>query len=464
VTNLEKYLSLRTKRFSDLAEDKLGNIWLASNIGIVKIAHDGERFLGSYYNTLSGLPSNEIFKVAAGDSDLYFTTPEGLGSFRLPERLSNQTPPVVRLEELYVNDKRTPYTKEGLDLPHNKNTIKVRLDIFTFKRAGVVPTLIYIVQGAGHSYHSVRSNELVLNNLSPGKYSVTIYAVNSDLRLSTRPLTLNFRIQKPWWQSWLFLIPMLLLFLLAVFLVTRMIIRRIRHKEKEKTRINKMLADYHMSALRAQMNPHFIFNCINSIQRFILTKKSQEAYNYLTKFSRLIRLVLNYAEKNLITLSQELEIVELYTELEQLRFDNKFTYQFRIAGNVKPDEVYVPVLIIQPYIENAIWHGIMNLDKEKTGHISITILFENDTLQIVVEDNGVGRERAAAFSKKDHESKATWINNKRAEIINMAGNNVQNVRIEDILSMDGSVAGTRVSIYISQTNQKAHEQDQLRNS
>lgn len=461
ILNFDKILPLKTKRFSDITEDIYGNIWLASNIGLVKIAPREDGYRVAYYNTLSGLPSNEIFRVAAGDSALYFTTPEGMGSFPLPEHLTNQTAPVVILEDLYVNDEKMKYSTAGLTLPYSKNTIKVRMNVFTFKRAGVAPTLIYIVKGAGVNYQSVRSNELALSNLSPGQYSVIIYALNNDMRLSTHPLSLSFEIQKPWWQSLFFIIPIVLIFLIAVVVIVRIIIRRIRTKETEKTRINKLLAEYHMSALRAQMNPHFIFNCINSIQRFILTKKSQEAYNYLTKFSRLIRLVLNYAEKNMITLSQELEIVELYTELEQLRFDNKFTYQFRISGNVRPDEMYVPVLIIQPYIENAIWHGIMNLEDGKTGHISITILYEDNVLQIIVEDNGVGREKAAAFSKKNHESKATWINNKRAEIINMAGNNVQTVRIDDVLAMDGTVAGTRVSIYISQTNQKPHEQDQL---
>ena len=264
-------------------------------------------------------------------------------------------------------------------------------------------------------------------------------------------MVIDFEIKKPFWKTPFFIVICILLFCGIGFFIVKNIITNVVEKEKEKSRINKLIAEYQLSALRAQMNPHFIFNSINSIQRYILTNKPDQAYNYLSKFSKLIRLVLNYAEENLITLAEELEIVELYIELEQQRFENKFTYSISLPENVNINETKVPAMILQPYIENAIWHGLMNKIEAGERHIAISLKKVNNILEIIIEDNGVGRNQAALFSPQNHKSKATEINNKRTEMFNILSSEKGSIIIEDIKSGE-KVIGTRVTINIPEIN------------
>jgi LytS/YehU family sensor histidine kinase len=305
------------------------------------------------------------------------------------------------------------------------------------------------VNEKGTVTNHTKNSEISLDNLEPGNYRLEVYAKNNDNILSQQPAILLFEIKKPFWQSYSFILFAFLFLSGVVYIMVRQTIRRIRSKEKEKSRIIKLIAEHQMSALRAQMNPHFIFNCINSIQGFILTNKGELAYDYLSKFSKLMRLVLNYSSENFITLNHEIEIVELYIELEQQRFENKFTYTISIPDSIDGDELTVPPMIMQPYIENAIWHGLMNLEKGKKGHIKITLEMTNEILEIIIEDNGVGREKAALNSQKKYKSKATAINNKRTEILSILSNSKGSVNISDIYK-NNEARGTRVIIKIPQ--------------
>lgn len=161
-----------------------------------------------------------------------------------------------------------------------------------------------------------------------------------------------------------------------------------------KNEYNKRLAEVEMTALRAQMNPNFLFNCLNSIKFFIIQNDTDKASDYLTKFGRLIRLILQNIKSELITLDLELEALSLYVELESLRFENKFHYELKIMEDVSVEYFEVPPLIIQPFVENAIWHGLMH-KKQEDGELKVTISMHGDAVRCEIEDNGVGRDRAA---------------------------------------------------------------------
>jgi len=449
--HFNELFKIPTDRYFDITEDRYKNIWIGSAIGLIKIIPKPGKPQVFIYNSLNGLPSDEIFNVAATNSTLYFSTNEGLCSFTLKSDLTNSTQPNVFINNINVNDKSIKYTGTTLVFPYNENSLKIEFDALTYKE-NETTTLFYKFNGLDHKPHFIRSNEITLNNLDPGKYELEVYALNNNNRLSKTPVLLKFEIKKPFWQTWLFVLGCILSLVFLLYFSVRKIISRIKKKEEEKTRINKLVAEYQLSALRAQMNPHFIFNCINSIQRYILTNKQQEAYDYLAKFSKLIRHVLNYSDKNIITLTQELEIVELYIELEQLRFENKFTYEILVDDTIDTDEEEVPAMILQPYIENAIWHGFMSLPKNITGNIYIRIRKREDMLEIIVEDNGVGREKSGLLQNKGaHTGKSTTINKKRAEILNIMSHSTKgDVTIEDIKGKDNIIEGTCVTIRIPQ--------------
>ncbi len=205
-----------------------------------------------------------------------------------------------------------------------------------------------------------------------------------------------------------------------------------------------------MQALRAQMNPHFIFNCLNSINRFIMKNESQAASDYLTQFSRLIRFVLNNSKKSWIPLEDEIDMLRLYLDMEKLRFKDAFHYHLFCGEGIDPSAMFIPPLLLQPFVENAIWHGLMH--KEENGLVSISFRVKNDILHCTVSDNGVGRSAAANAGSKSsqaHKSMGIQITRERLALINGELNDEKVVfNIEDMIDETGQPSGTKVILSI----------------
>jgi LytS/YehU family sensor histidine kinase len=204
-----------------------------------------------------------------------------------------------------------------------------------------------------------------------------------------------------------------------------------------------------MKALRTQMNPHFIFNSLNAINLFILENNRVRASEYLAKFSKLIRMILQNSQLAVIDLDTELESLELYLSLEILRFDYHFTYTISIQDDLDISSLKVPPLIIQPYVENAIWHGLMH--KEEKGELGIEIYQESDFLFIKIVDDGIGRNRAAALAIKSHakhKSMGLDITSKRISIVQGPYKGEFPVMIKDLVNAEGEPTGTEVIIKI----------------
>jgi tetratricopeptide (TPR) repeat protein len=215
--------------------------------------------------------------------------------------------------------------------------------------------------------------------------------------------------------------------------------------EKDKVEFQQQATELEMQALRAQMNPHFIFNCLSSINRFILINKTEEASDYLTKFSRLIRMALHNSEKPLITLESELEALRLYLDLERLRFKNAFNYSITFINTIDINAVYVPPMLLQPFAENAIWHGLMH--KKDTGSLEIQLCAEEKTLTSAIIDNGIGRNMAAAFNSRSAEknkSMGVEITAGRLALLNKSKNEAAVFNIEDLFDVEGNGCGTKV--------------------
>jgi len=216
------------------------------------------------------------------------------------------------------------------------------------------------------------------------------------------------------------------------------------------TVFEKRLAETEMTALRAQMNPHFIFNCLNSIKLYTLENDSETASAYLTTFSRLIRLVLENSRSEKVTLENELETLRLYMELEVMRFKEKVRFEISVADEIDTPYIEVPPLLLQPYVENAIWHGLMH--KETGGNVRINVTQPEDQLLLVeITDDGVGREQAALYKSKSiikHKSFGLKMTGERIQIINQLYNTQTAITIVDLKDGNGNACGTQVNIYI----------------
>ena len=446
---VSRQLGIPTEFFYDVIEDKYHTIWAASNIGLIKIYQSEGKYLYDVYDILDGLPSSLVYKVTVNDEHVFLATIEGVSSFPLQTSLKNYTEPNIYLKQIFINDQpiQKPKHKE-LVLPYNKNSLRFVFDVTSYRNFNH-KKLLYTLEGTETKSQEVIGNELVFDNMQPDHYTLQVYAVNDDNVYSKRPITFSIIITKPFWQTPWFIALAVVVFGLALYYSVKNIIDRVKSREEAKTQINKMMAEYQLTALQAQMNPHFIFNAINSIQGYILQKDENQAYNYLAKFSKLIRMVLNNSEQKILSLQQELETLELYIQLEQLRFENKFEYQLHIDEGIDTQELFVPAMLIQPYVENAIWHGLMNLENRK-GILQLNISCKNHELQIEVEDNGVGR----AFVKEEnrtrsHKSMGMQLGEKRLMMINQL-QDFENARVfvTDLYDENGHARGTRINIHI----------------
>ena len=197
------------------------------------------------------------------------------------------------------------------------------------------------------------------------------------------------------------------------------------------------------------MNPHFIFNCLSSINRFILINKPEEAADYLTKFSRLIRMALQNSEKSFIRLEADLEALRLYLELERLRFRNSFDYSITLINTIETSAIFIPPLLFQPFAENAIWHGLMH--KKGFGHLDISLGIEGKLLFCRITDNGIGRREAGLIKSKSAETNKSMGMTKtvaRLSLLNQHSDEKSFFSLEDITDESGQDCGTRVVLKI----------------
>ena len=286
------------------------------------------------------------------------------------------------------------------------------------------------------------SDQVTFLNLSPGHYRFVVRPVNLLGQVSAASATVEITIKPAFWQTLWFYLALLLVISFTVFFAVRKRIATIQRESGLKNRI----AETEMMALRAQMNPHFIFNCMNIIDGLIAGNRKEEAQDFLQKFSRLIRLVLENSQHQLVSLTQEVEMLKLYAELETIRYTNFFTYTFDVDQALIDGNYKIPPLLLQPFVENAIVHGLRH--KEKSGGLlTVSIRLQKSHILIRIEDNGIGRAKSLELNRENatvHNPTGLRLTHKRIDLLNQM--NAGNVSIDiENLSFEEET-GTRVII------------------
>jgi tetratricopeptide (TPR) repeat protein len=244
------------------------------------------------------------------------------------------------------------------------------------------------------------------------------------------------------------------LILLSSIAFFRYRLMQIRNETRIKASFNKKIHQIEMRALRAQMNPHFIFNCLNSINRYIVKSDHKTASSYLTKFARLIRMILDNSASDIISLDQEIQTLQLYVEMEVLRFDHAFDYCLEVDEGILPETVKIPSMLLQPYVENAIWHGLLH---REAGGGKLWIRFrqtKDNWLVAEIEDNGIGRRKAKELRSKEVIRKKSYgmqISQDRIFLINELYNTNANVSVHDLTDRQGNATGTKVTVVLPAT-------------
>jgi sensor histidine kinase YesM len=251
-------------------------------------------------------------------------------------------------------------------------------------------------------------------------------------------------------QKWILIACFLVAALAGIILYKNLALKRKNEKLESRgkqTDLQQHVTELEMQALRAQMNPHFIFNCLSSINRFILKNETEAASNYLTNFSRLIRTVLTNSKKSFISLEDELEMLRLYLEMEKLRFKDSFDYSITFINSIDDGNVFLPPLLLQPFAENAIWHGLMH--KEGQGKLEFELSIDDKILTCAISDNGIGRNKAAALKSKSAEKQKSLglqITKERLALLNEEFAHESFLQIDDLFDNGGKPSGTRVTL------------------
>lgn len=452
---------LLSNSISDI-EFKDEEIWIATDKGIQTLDTSGKS--KAIFNSFDGLISNEVIDLAFFKNKVYAATTKGISRFRMDLRTYNNVAPPILLKQVTVNGVDT-FGAGTLDLRHQQNNLQFLFSGISLKSRGKF-TYRYRTLGIDSNwvYLGPESKRVILNALKPGTYKFELMAVNEDGLGSSKPASLGFTIDAPYWQkAWFYMLLILSIFALTslIFLVRIRIIRRNifyeRQKsiaELEKAGLERELRSSRLISLKAQLNPHFIFNALNSIQDFILLNERTLANRYLGKFSDLMRLTLDMSNQGSIRLADEISSLNLYLELESLRFEDSFFYNIELDQSLNPDEINIPSLLIQPYVENAIKHGLLH--KKDNRKLWVRIKKEvkasgEHLLLVEIEDNGVGRSRAIEIRNKrkpGHRSFATGANQRRLELLNSENEETIGVEIIDLFDDNKRPSGTRVIIRI----------------
>ena len=290
---------------------------------------------------------------------------------------------------------------------------RIKFDFSSISYSSQTVIFSYMLEGADNNWSTGSGNNVVYQNLPKGNYIFKLRARKATSAWS-KPIEFRIIIEAQFWQQPVFV---LLLFLVISGLVSIIIIWR-KNLQIKRREIDYQLITLEQKALQSMMNPHFIFNALGSIQNFLLQKKAGEAGLYLAQFARLIRQNLNSINSATIILEDEIERLKNYLDLEKLRMQNKFEYFIHIDENMDEEEAYVPSMIIQPFIENSIWHGISGI--EEKGEIIINFSMPTkETVMIIIEDNGIGIQRAQTYSsrREKHIHMGVNLTKKRLEII-----------------------------------------------
>ncbi len=353
-------------------------------------------------------------------------------------------PPRIFITSLKINEEDTIILSH-YDLNYDENFIEIGYAGFSAD-----PELLryrYRMQGVNDDWVYTNRNVAQYTTLPPGNYRFEVAAVNREGVWSKDRAEISFVIKPAIWDRLWFRVVLLIILIALVVTVIALWVRNMRQKETARIELQKRISKIELQALRAQMNPHFLFNTLSSIQHFITENKSKEAITYLAKFARLMRLILDNSKQPSVLLEKELEALDIYLQLESLRFKNKFEYKIEVDQDLDPKYDTIPPLLIQPYVENAIMHGILH--KEGKGHILVKLEMVDEMMKCIVEDDGVGREVAQELKKqRSHQSHGMSITAERLDIINSTLRSDMSVEVIDLTGPNGEAGGTRVEVFV----------------
>ncbi|MEL7118686.1 MAG: histidine kinase [Bacteroidota bacterium] len=443
------------RSFTDVVADSLGKIWLSSYQGIYR--YNPVNNTVDHFTQSDGLISMQYKKnvsLYGSDGLIYFGGDKGITVIDPKNVKLNPTPPTIKLMEVMVNNQvidHRPFLKKGNhpQFKYTENSLDFKFAILEFSDPKRNKFRFNLIKNKRDTLRSGDNNPVEFNLLAPGKYRLELSAWNSDGTKTKNPEIIVFTINPPWYATWWFRTLAFILILSIIYAIYRNRIRQIKEREtakRQQAELKQLAAETETAVLRLQMNPHFIFNSMNSINSYLLKKDVATASDYLQRFSRLMRLILERSQQEFTDLEEEMELLTYYLDTEAMRLKKPLKYHFEIKDDLDPEDVLLPTMILQPFIENAIWHGIS--PKKEGGTIWIRFSKENELLHCEVEDDGVGRNFAQKTNPSIHKSKALEITNRRLELLSAQQVTQTKFEILDLIDDENAAKGTLVRVSI----------------
>lgn len=438
-----------------LFSDGNNNVWICTNKGIDKITfnNNGPGYQISHFTTLDGVPENGINDFFVGQGQIYIATTDGVVVLAA-NRNRYRVPVNTYITSILANNVAYNIT-QNLVLKYNQNNLQIKFTGISFSGGDNIQYK-YVLQGTGHDTVYTSNNTMNLSAVNPGSYTLLIWARYEDGPWPELPAQLMFTILPPFWQTYWFAGAALLITGLAIYLLFKRRVKTIKIAAAEKTALYKRMTELEMQALRAQINPHFVFNALNSIQNYYNQNDELSANKYMTTFAHLIRQTFTHSRDQWLTLAEEKEMIQTYIELEQMRFKDIFTFRIDIAPEIDPETTRIPAMLIQPYVENAINHGLRHM--ERGGSLTISFTIKGNNLICIIEDNGVGFKRAAqlTIAAKKHRSMGMEITQKRIATINQLYSTSITVTVTDKTEL-ADKKGTLIEIIIPSEKEHTYE-------
>lgn len=461
-TAVEGPPALSSQNIYLLVFDRVGNLWAGTENGVDRcVLQNGQLSAVTHFGKREGFSGIETCQDAGlcdRNGQLWFGTMNGLMR-HLPQVAAKQdSPPLLHFEQTmlyYKPIEQTPFAlvaerlfngrEGGLSLPWNQNHLS-----FAFRAVdplyGMALRYRWKLEGPDADW-SPWSSQTQVNyaNLAPGTYRFLAQAASDDHTFS-QPIAATFTIRQPFWQEWYFRLGVLALLAALVIGGVRIYIQRIRSSEarrREQLEVQNRLLQLEQKALQLQMNPHFIFNALNSIQSLIAMRDYAVARQEINHFAKLMRNILNNSRKTTISLQEEIETLEQYLHIEQFCQQNPFTFTVQTAPDVDPENIDLPPMLLQPFVENAVVHGVSHLPYP--GHIDLQFDLQGGWLVCMVRDNGPGREKAALLreaKKPGHQSAALSVTKERLAAIGGS------LELRDRHDAQHVVSGTEVELRI----------------
>lgn len=430
---------LLTNYVEAIAIEEKSTLWIGGKKGINKVILPTKEsnFNVSSYTNSDGLLTNEINTIAIRNGIVWVGTNKGLSYFKVRDTIQPTKALPTYINTLRVNGKNQDL-KQKTVYSHNEIVYDFSFITLDFHNSDNI-IYRYRLLGLDSNWHESQ-NRKVIYHLSHGIYKFEVESKTINQDWGQNQATYSFRIKAPFWKTWWFYLSIITGIISFVILIIYLGVKRL----KEKNKYEVLIAKSQHQALSAQLKPHFIFNTLNSIYHYLLNNDSSSSAKYLTTFARLIRQILSNSLEAQVSLNNEIKMIKNYLEVEKMRFGKKMSFEVSIDNQINLDAIKVPTQIIQPFVENAIWHGIMH--KESDGRVRIIFQLNTDCIICTIEDNGIGRSKSIEKENKGHKGEGIRSSRNRLQLIEFIYKKKTSIQINDIKDRNGKINGTRVVI------------------